>query len=176
MQNVESSTHSSAVASASAPEPLTFPLSFAQQRLWFLDKLEPGFSVYNVPEAFRLKGRLNTVALEQSVQEITRRHEILRTTFREVDGEPVQIVAPEPNPGFVVADLVHLAPEEREREAERRVSDDASRPFDLERGPLLRVLLVRLSEEEHVLFLNMHHIVSEGGWSMGIFLLELNVL
>lgn len=176
MQSAKSFTSSAAAAAASAPEPLAFPLSFAQERLWFMDKLEPGASVYNVPEAFRLKGSLNTIALERSIKEIVRRHESLRTTFAEVDGEPVQIVAPQPNPDFAITDLSHLPPAEREREAVRCISDDANRPFDLEQGPLLRVLLVRLAKHEHVLFINMHHIVSEGGWSMGVFLRELNAL
>ncbi len=171
MNNVQSSSP------AAVAEPLlTFPLSSGQQRLWFMDKLEPGMSVYNVPEALRLKGRLNQDELERSVNEIVRRHESLRTTFGEVDGEPVQIVAASLSLRVAIEDLTHLAPAEREREAARLASDDANLPFDLEHGPLLRLLLLRLGAEEHVLLVNMHHIVSEGGWSMGVFLRELNVL
>ena len=176
MQEVEMVKPPAAALAPSMPEPLTFPLSFAQQRLWFMDKLEPGSSVYNVPEAFRLKGSLNAIALERSVREIAQRHESLRTTFGQVDGQPVQIIAADATPDFAVADLTHLPTVEGEREAWRLISEDANGPFDLERGPLLRLRLVRLAEDEHVLLINMHHIVSEGGWSMGVFLRELNVL
>ena len=173
MHTLESSEQ---VVSAPAPQLLTFPLSFAEQRLWFLDKLEPGLSIYNVSEAIRLKGQLNIPALERAINEIVRRHESLRTTFEEVDGEPVQVVAPSLTLRIALDDLTHLPAGQREQEATRRASDDANRPFDLQRGPLLRLLLLRLDADDHVLLINMHHIVSEGGWSMGVFLGELNTL
>jgi amino acid adenylation domain-containing protein len=154
---------------------VTFPLSFSEQRLWFLDRLQPGTFVNNVPEALRLKGSLITDLFKQSIQEITRRHEILRTAFAELDGEPVQIVLPSLNPCIAIQDLTHLPADEREQEAFRWISDDANQPFDLEQGPLLRVMLLRLMEDEHILLINMHHIVSDG-WSMGVFLQELSVL
>lgn len=156
-------------------KPLTsYPLSFAQRRLWFLDKLEPGKSVYNVSEALRLKGPLDCAALSRSVEEIICRHEALRTTFIEMDGNPVQLVAPRLTIEIPVEDLTQFPSAEREAEARRRISDRANHPFDLEHGPLIRLALVRLAQDEHVLLIGMHHIVSEGGWSMGVFLRELN--
>lgn len=169
-------TTQSATEIAPQQQPVTYPLSFTQRRLWFLDKLEPGKSVYNVSEAWRLRGSLDRAALARSVSTIVRRHESLRTTFAEVDGSPVQIVAPELAIEIPLDDLTGLPAGDREPEAQRRVSDRASEPFDLEHGPLLRLALVRLSPDEHVLFIGMHHIVSEGGWSMGIFLKELTTL
>lgn len=176
MTTVQSFEPCAVADSPPAPERLTFPLSFQEQRLWFMDRLEPGMSVYNVPEAYRLKGHLVPSVLERSLNEIIRRHESLRTTFAEVDLQPVQVVAPSLTLSLPVQDLTHLPMDQREPEARRLVSDDANRPFDLEHGPLLRVTLLRLMEDEHVLLINMHHIISEGGWSMGVFLRELNVL
>jgi amino acid adenylation domain-containing protein len=151
------------------------PLSFAQQRLWFLDQLEPNSSVYNVPSRLHLKGPLDIAVLEQSLNEIVRRHEALRTTFSTVDGEPVQVISPLlilPLPGV---DLSDRSESEREDEARRLAAEEAGRPFDLAQGPLVRVMLLRLGEKEHVLLLTMHHIVSDG-WSMGILFRELSVL
>ena len=162
-------------SSSAVEEPVTFPLSFSEQRLWFLDRLQPGTFVNNVPEALRLKGSLITDLFERSIQEITWRHDILRTTFAEVDGEPVQVVVPSLRPCIAIQDLTHLPADKREQEAFHRVSDDANRPFDLQNGPLLRVTLFRLMEDEHILLINMHHIVSDR-WSMGVFVHELNVL
>src|SRR6185436_2978742 len=144
----------------------TMPLSFAQERLWFLDRLEPGSATYNIPVAWRLGGALDQAALERSLSEIVRRHEALRTTFAEVDGSPVQVVAP--FGGFVlpVEDLSGLG--EADREAARRA-------FDLAAGPLFRAALLRLGDEDHVLLLSMHHIVSDG-WSTGVFFRELSSL
>ena len=157
-------------------EPLFYPLSFAQRRLWFLDKLEPGQSVYNVCEALRLKGRLDRDVLARSVNEIVRRHDTLRTTFREVNGNPVQVVAPGLTVDVALEDLSDLPAELRENEAVRRLSDQANQPYNLERGPLIAVVLIQLAADDHVLFIGMHHIVSEGGWSMSVFLRELNTL
>ena len=161
---------------AFAREPVRYPLSFTQERLWFIDKVEPGLSIYNVPEAFRLKGRLDAATLERSINAIVSRHEILRTTFAEADGAPVQLVAAGLVLSVPVHDLTHLAAGERDREAARRLNDDVNQPFDLEHGPLLRVNLFRLAEDDHLLLINLHHIVSEGGWSMALFLRELNAL
>ncbi|MGB6563263.1 MAG: condensation domain-containing protein, partial [Candidatus Binataceae bacterium] len=151
------------------------PLSFAQQRLWFIDQLEPGNSAYNFPAAVRLKGPLNLVALGQSVNEIIKRHEALRTTFTTVDGRPVQVVAPTLTVGLPVVNLQDLTESEREAEVGRLAIEEAQRPFNLARGPLLRVTLLRLGEEEHVGLLTMHHIVSDG-WSTGILIREMAVL
>ena len=175
MADLTSSESTSQSLPAAPDQPIVFPMSFAQQRLWFLDQLEPGMSIYNVPEAMRLNGPLVTDALERSIQEIVARHESLRTRFAERNGEPVEIVDPSLTLNITFEDLTSLASGEREQEARRRISDEANRPFDLENGPLLRVTLFRLTEDDHILFLNMHHIVWDG-WSMGLFLREFNAL
>ena len=149
------------------------PLSFAQQRLWFIDQLEPGGSVYNFPAAIRLKGPLNMMALKQSLNEIVKRHEALRTTFAIVDGRPVQVIAPVLTLTLPIVDLRELP--EREREVERLATNEAQRPFDLAEGPLVRGTVLRLGENEHVGLLTMHHIVSDG-WSVGILIREMAVL
>jgi amino acid adenylation domain-containing protein len=156
-------------------EIVVFPTSFAQQRLWFVDQLEPGKSTYNVAQAFRLSGRLQPEALEHSLNEIVRRHEMLRTTFVEIEGEPAQTIgAPADRPLDIVS-LAELPAGRREAEAKRRIEADANRPFDLARGPLFRATLLRLESEEHILLLTMHHIVSDG-WSMGVLYRELSSL
>ena len=155
-------------------DPLIYPLSFAQRRLWFLDKLEPGKSVYNVSEAVRLKGPLDRDALERSINRIIRRHDTLRTTFGELDGNPVQVVAAALSIDIPLQVLTHLAGEQREQEAARSINDRANRPFDLKQEPLIRASLLQMAADEHILLISMHHIISEGGWSMSIFLRELN--
>ncbi|BAZ22617.1 McnC protein [Kalymmatonema gypsitolerans NIES-4073] len=159
------------------------PLSFAQQRLWFLDQLVPNNPFYNVPAAFRLTGSLNLRALEQTFNEIVRRHEALRTTFAIVEGQPVQVIAPILNVSLAVRDLQQLpqvvvAPtprDQREKEARRLMTQEAQRPFNLSTDPLLQVTLLRLDEAEHILVLNMHHIVSDG-WSIGVLIREIALL
>ncbi len=154
------------------PRDGNLPLSFAQQRLWFIDQLEPGNSAYNIPAAIRLRGPLNLPALEQSLNEIVKRHESLRTTFAMVDGRPTQVIAPALMIKLPVVDLRKLAEAEREIEVRRLVTDAAERPFDLSQGPLVRVALLRLGDEEYVGLLTMHHIVSDG-WSTGILIREM---
>ena len=151
------------------------PLSFAQQRLWFIDQLEPGSSVYNFPAAVRLKGPLNVAALKKSLDEIVKRHEALRTTFAIVDGRPVQVIAPLLTLTLPIVDLRELPEPEREREVQRLATNEALRPFDLAEGPLVRTTVLRLGENEHVGLLTMHHIVSDG-WSTGILIREMAVL
>ncbi|HEX7239255.1 MAG TPA: condensation domain-containing protein, partial [Longimicrobiaceae bacterium] len=151
------------------------PLSFAQERLWFLDRLQPGSSFYNMPRALRLGGELDPRALEDALGEIVRRHEALRTTFAEVEGVAVQVVAPFGGFALPVEDLSGLEEGERVAVAKGRVAEDAARPFDLERGPLFRAGLLRLEAEEHVLLLCVHHVVSDG-WSMGVLFGELSAL
>jgi amino acid adenylation domain-containing protein len=151
------------------------PLSFAQQRLWFLNRLESGSSAYNVPTAICLTGLLNVAALEQSLNEIVHRHEALRTTFVMVDGQPAQVIAPVLRITLPVVDLQHVPETEREAEVQQLATKEARRPFDLAQGPLLRAILLRLTETEHVFLLTMHHIVTDG-WSMGVFFRELAVL
>ena len=151
------------------------PLSFAQQRLWFLDQFEPGNSVYNVPSALRLTGPLNFNALQQSLQQIVHRHEALRTTFALIEGEPVQVIPAAVPVLLPLLDLQSLDPDSRKAEARRLIDEEAQRPFDLEQGPLFRASLLRLSEEDHILLLSLHHIVSDG-WSQGVLRRELVAL
>ncbi len=151
------------------------PLSFAQQRLWFLDQLEPNSSLYNVPEAVRLAGPLDIARLRWSLGEIARRHEILRTTIATVDGQPVQVIGPAGAVPLPTIDLQSLPDDERESVARRLVAAEAERPFDLARGPLFRVTLLRLGPRDHLALVTMHHIVCDG-WTMSIFIRELTVL
>ncbi len=149
------------------------PLSYAQQRLWFLDQLEGENATYNMPAAVRLEGRLNIVALEQSLQEIVQRHETLRTTFPMKNGEPVVqmlSVSSEPLP---IINLVALP--NKELVEKRLVSEEAKRPFDLSKGPLLRTTLLQLGINSHILLVTMHHIISDG-WSVGLLIRELSTL
>lgn len=150
-------------------------LSFAQQRLWFMDQLEPGSSVFNIASAVRLSGPLKTPALEQAFNEIIRRHESLRTTFASVNGRPAQIIKPEQTLKLEVLDISALEAGQREERARELAREEAARPFNLAEGPLLRATLVRLDAEEHVILLTMHHIVSDG-WSMGVLVHEVTVL
>ena len=160
-----------------APIPREGPLalSFAQQRLWFLDLLEPGSPMYNLPAAIELTGRLDVPAMAAALGEVVRRHEALRTTFRAVGGEPVQVIAVGMVPPLPLIDLQALPAALREGEAERLRTEEARRPFDLGRGPLLRTSLLRSGSERHSILLTMHHIVSDG-WSMGVLVRELGAL
>ncbi len=146
---------------ASAPRDVSPPLSFAQQRLWFLDQLEPGNPLYNVPCAIHLAGELNQPALERSLNEIVRRHEILRTRFTTHNGQPVQVIAPTLSIPLPVTELAQLPPAERRAKAEKLAAEEAKRSFNLGAGPLLRANLLRLAPQEHVLLLNIHHIASD---------------
>ncbi|MBI5032798.1 MAG: amino acid adenylation domain-containing protein [Chloroflexi bacterium] len=147
------------------------PLSFAQQRLWFLDQLEPNSPLYNISGAIRLKGLLNLAALEQSLNEIVRRHESLRTTIATVDGKPRQVIASSLIVSLPDTDLQGLSISEREAAAFHMATEQARRPFDLAQGPLLRAHLMRLAEDEHIAVFTMHHIISDG-WSTGVLLRE----
>ncbi|HEU4559378.1 MAG TPA: condensation domain-containing protein, partial [Longimicrobium sp.] len=151
------------------------PLSFAQERLWFLDRLDPGSATYNIPVALRLSGALDGAALERALGEIVRRHEALRTTFGEADGSPVQVVAPFVGFALPVEELSGLGDADREASVRRRAGEEARRAFDLSAGPLFRAVLLRLGEEDHALLLSMHHVVSDG-WSMGVLFRELSAL
>jgi len=151
------------------------PLSFAQQRLWFIEELEPGNAAYNIPGAVRLEGRLDLQVLESVINEIVRRHEALRTRIEVNAGEPAQVIDKWEPRRLEVIDLTGLPREEREAEVGRRARDEVRTGFNLKRGPLLRVRVLKLDEEEHVLLYTMHHIVSDG-WSMGILIKELGTL
>jgi amino acid adenylation domain-containing protein len=151
------------------------PLSFAQQRLWFLHQLKPESAVYNVNVAVRLRGPLNIAVLEQTLTEVVKRHEMLRTTFALRDGEPVQVIGEPESVRLPVVDLSALPESERENESRRLVGVEAQQPFDLSTGPLLRVGLISLTAEEHVLPLTVHHIISDG-WSIGVMVREVATL
>jgi len=151
------------------------PLSFAQQRLWFLDQLDPGSPAYNIPLAERLRGEISAELLARAFAEVVRRHEALRITFAATDGQPAQVIAPADAPPLPVVDLSDLPNAEREGRARQIAEEEAFRPFDLETGPLLRLGLVRLGERDHLLLITMHHIVSDG-WSLGVLLHEVGVL
>ncbi|MEG4407807.1 amino acid adenylation domain-containing protein [Microcoleus sp. MON2_D5] len=151
------------------------PLSFAQQRLWFLDQLVPNNPFYNVPAALRLTGSLNFAALQQTFNEIVRRHEALRTTLAVVSGQPVQRIAAAFHLPINVVDLRNLPKESRQTEANRLTTEEAQRSFNLSNDLLLRVTLLQLDDAEYLLMLNMHHIVSDG-WSIGVLIQELGAL
>jgi hypothetical protein len=148
----------------------SFPLSFAQQRLWFLDQMNPGAPVYNVPLATRLTGPLDAGAFERALQAVVHRHDTLRTTFATGEGgAPVQVVAPELSLPLPVTDLRAVPGEGQEGVVRRLAVEESQRPFDLARGPLVRATLLRLADREHVLLFTLHHIVSDG-WSLGVLL------
>ncbi|TSC19379.1 condensation domain-containing protein, partial [Corallococcus sp. Z5C101001] len=151
------------------------PLSFAQQRLWFIDQLEPGTALYNMPVAVRLEGTLHQDVLERALREVTRRHEALRTTFAEENGQPIQVIHPDMNLMLDQVDLTGSEARERMSLARQRITQETLKPFDLLRGPLLRALLVKLDTQEHVLLVTMHHIVSDG-WSQGVLVREVSAL
>ncbi|RYZ33397.1 MAG: non-ribosomal peptide synthetase, partial [Myxococcaceae bacterium] len=165
--------HALVPALARAPRDQALPLSFAQQRLWFLDQLEPGSTAYNIPGALRLTGALDVACLQHAFTELVRRHEALRTCFREADGQPTQVISPPAPFALPVTDL--SAHEDGEVEARRLAEQDACEPFDLAQGPMLRASLLRMGAHAHVLLINMHHVVSDG-WSMGVLVREVAAL
>ena len=142
----------------------TFPLSFAQERLWFLDQLEPGSPIHNRPFALRLFGPLDIRIVEQTLREINRRHQILRATFTNRDGRPVQRILPVEPVLVALHDLSELPPSERESGVKKLAAKEAKRPFDLARGPIWQASVFRLEEEDHDLLLVIHHI-SYDPWS-----------
>lgn len=148
-----------------------WPLSFSQRQLWFLDRLEPGNAFYNVPTAVSLEGELNVSLLQQAVNLLVQRHEVLRTRFCDQDGEPGQVVLPAMALALPVVDLRGLAPQAREQEVARRLTEEARAPFDLATGPMLRAALLRLADDRYLWLYTVHHIIADG-WSMGIVLQE----
>jgi hypothetical protein len=150
-------------------------LSFAQQRSWFLDQLTPENPFYNMPKTIRLVGQLNVPALNQTLNEIVRRHETLRTTFTLVDGRPRSFVLPQVKLKLRSAGVQALPEAERLDAARQLLVEEVQRPFDLTRGPLIRPFLVQLNEQEHILQLTMHHVASDG-WSTGVLHRELAAL
>ena len=157
------------------PRDRPLPLSYAQQRLWFLDQLEGPSATYNIARAYQLSGRLNGHALEQAITALIRRHESLRTTFPIHDGEPIQVISPDAEIPLSVVNLQSDTEEDRSIEVLRLAHEAAHQPFDLSCDRLIRVTLFRLSSDSHVLLVTLHHIVSDG-WSMGIFFQELSTL
>lgn len=157
------------------PDPGSFTLSFAQQRLWFLSQYTPATPVYNVAAAYRLYGTLDIDRLQHAVSEIIRRHEILRATFLSAQGEPIQVIRPATQRALSVIDLQALPEPQRTADALHRVQEEATTPFDLTVGPLIRPTLLRLSPQEHIFQISMHHIVSDGG-SMDVLFDELSRL
>ncbi|HLW00769.1 MAG TPA: amino acid adenylation domain-containing protein [Ktedonobacterales bacterium] len=158
---------------SAATQPI--PLSFAQESLWLIHQLAPESTAYNLVHALRLLGTLNLTILEQSLQEIVNRHETLRTTFRVVEGQPRQIIAPTLKIPLSVVDLATFPEPERAMQARQRMETEIARPFDLAQGPLLRVTLLRLTEQESILLLLLHHTVSDE-WSQNVFVRELTTL
>ena len=152
-----------------------FPLSSAQKRLWFLDKLIPNNPFYNVPAAVRIKGLLNVAVLEQSLNEIIRRHTILRTTFSEVNGNPVQVIAPELVINLPIVDMQGLPSIQQDKEVQLLISAEKMRLFSLNQSPLLRVILLKLDSNEYISLVTMHHIISDG-WSTSILINEIKTL
>jgi amino acid adenylation domain-containing protein len=151
------------------------PVSFGQERIWFLNQLVPGTPVHNIPFAVPLDCLPDITVLEQTLNEIVRRHDTLRTTFATTNGEPTQVIAKTLRLSLPVVDLTQLPRPDREAEAQRILSEEAHTPFDLINGPLLRAKLVRLSDNDHILLLTVHHIVSDG-WSMAVMLREIGAL
>ena len=151
------------------------PLSFAQQRLWFIEQLQPGTAVYNVPSALRMTGNLDVACLYEALQKVVRRHEVLRTRFAAIDGEPIQLIDPNGNLDIPLIDLAALPALQREAFVKHWVTAETFSPFDLEHGPLLRATLLRLNAAEHVLLFTMHHIISDG-WSMGLLVRDVAAL
>ncbi|MGH8718832.1 MAG: non-ribosomal peptide synthetase, partial [Burkholderiales bacterium] len=151
----------------------SFPVSFAEQRLWFLDQWEPNSPLYNIGIAYTFDGPVNVGLLERCAEEIVSRHESLRTSFSTQDGEPVRLIHPSVDLSLALTDLRALPEDQREAEARRLAFEEAQAAFDLTKAPLLRVKLLRLDAEKHVLLIVIHHIVSDG-WSIGVFLKELS--
>lgn len=156
-------------------EVFVFPASFAQKRLWFIDQFIPGQHFYNVPTALKLEGNLNLAALEQTLEQILCRHEILRTNFKMIEGEVMQMIIPALTIPLRVINLEGVSPEQQETEAMRLLVAECERPFNLSSEPLLRVLLFKLNQTQHILLINFHHIICDD-WSIGIFIRELATL
>ena len=160
---------------ASSPRPKHLPLSFAQQRLWFLDRLEGTSTEYNMPEALRLRGELDREALEKTINAIVERHESLRTHFAEVDGEPTQVIEPALPQAVPTQDLSGLEKGAQWELVKEALREEGRQPFNLGRGPVVRMKLLKLEERDHILLRTMHHIVSDG-WSQAVFNREFMVL
>ena len=162
---------SSKTGRKAAQKARAYPLSYAQQRLWFVEQLEPGTAAYNIPCALKLAGSLDRAALQRSLNEIVRRHETLRTSVIVHQDKPVQKIAPELELAVEERDLRDVPAGQRYNEARRLIEAIARVPFDLSHAPLMRVVLLQLGESDHILLVVMHHIVSDG-WSIGVMVRE----
>ena len=171
--SAQQATVSKKELAASSERPARLPLSYAQQRVWFLDKLEGSSAEYNIREAWRLKGELDCAVLERALNALVARHETLRTYFVEEDGEPAQVVEPAAYIRLAIGDVSALAKDDREQTIVDNIRAEAERPFDLGRGPLLRARLLKLGEREHVFLCTFHHIIFDG-WSSGVFSRDLS--
>src|SRR5688572_3303094 len=158
-----------------ASQPASVPLSSGQERLWFMDRLEPNSPLYNIPTALRLTGELSESALKDALNEILRRHEALRTTFADNEGAPVQKINAATEGPFTTADVSHAANGSRDVEARRQIREFANQPFDLTRDVMLRAKLIRLAPQEHILVLVVHHIAGDE-WSLRVLFKELALL
>ncbi len=156
-------------------KPTNFPLSYAQQRIWYFEQLLPGTPVYNIPFSWRILGRLKISALEQSLNEIVKRQAVLKTNFSTSDGQPVQILSDRPQIEISVQDLSKSAPDDQEQFIEQIKNEESRTTFDLAGGPLIRVKLLKLGEEDHILLTTIHHIVFDG-WSTQVFNRELSTI
>ena len=174
-QRVRQSQGSHLPALEARERPEEIPLSFAQQRLWFLDQLEPSSTAYLIPSALRFQGELTVEMVQRSLEQLVQRHESLRTTFVLQGEQPVQVIHPPELCVVPVIDLQGLLPEHREHQVKEVLQQEAEQPCDLERGPLLRMALLRLEPQEHVLLLTLHHIITDG-WSSQIVMHELSTL
>jgi amino acid adenylation domain-containing protein len=153
----------------------SYPLSFAQERMWFLEQLYPDSALYNEQSVYRLRGPLNVDALAQSMQIIVQRHEILRTVYRQIEGKPMQIILPAQTVELPVLDLTALSTAEQEVEIDRFAAEESRQPFDLAQGPVYRTKVLRLVEDDHILIQTRHHIATDG-WSGGVYWREINEL
>src|SRR5262249_48567706 len=174
-EGIENKASGTEACPAVAGGTYAFPLTYAQRQLWFLNELDPGNVSYNIPWSIQLMGAVDVEALEQSLNEIVRRHESLRTTFITVDGEPVQIIAEDLWIPLRITSLDHLERREREAAALRRAAEEGGPPVDLANGPLLRAELIRLDAAKHLLLLTLHHIIFDA-WSRRVFARELAIL
>ncbi|MHC5718234.1 MAG: condensation domain-containing protein, partial [Nostoc sp.] len=174
-KNIQEASHQAFSVITPVPRDGNLPLSFAQARLWLLEQLNPGSSIYNMPAAVRFLGELNIKALEESINKIICRHEVLRTTFVLADGEPLQVIVPQLQLKIPIVDLQELWEAEREAEIQRLGVEEFQHPFDFTQAPLLRCTLLQLGKQEHILLFTIHHIVFDG-WSTGVLIRELALL
>ncbi|MEL6163173.1 MAG: condensation domain-containing protein, partial [Cyanobacteria bacterium J06628_3] len=158
-----------------ANKPQNFPLSFAQKRLWFLDKLQPESSAYNIPAALRLNGSLNIIALQKSLNQIIQRHEVLRSSFTVIKDEPIQQVFPKLQLNLPLIDLQALPTPQQEQQVKQLIKQISTKPFDLSKIPLFRAKLIKLNAEENVLLFTMHHIISDY-FSMRLLIREITII